>query len=560
MSTTITTRQTAGTGATVKGAPLTNAELDANFLNLNTAVLPVGGTAGQVLSKVDGTNFNAVWIDNFSTALKISVKNSTGVTITKGSVVYVSGATGANVLVALAQANAESTSSQTLGLVETDIANGASGYVIYTGTITGLNTSAYAEGDPVYLSGTTAGGIVVGLANKPSAPIHLVYLGVVTRSNINNGEIQIRVSNGWELNEIHDVAIASKANNDIIQYDSTSGLWKNVAAATARTNLGLAIGTNVQAWDGDLDAIAALADTSGFLKKTAANTWSLDTNTYLTTAVTSVGGTGTVSGLSLSGTVTTTGNLTLSGTLAVTASNFSSQTANTFLAAPNGAAGVPTFRALVAADVPTLNQSTTGNAATATTATNIAGGAANRIPYNSAAGTTAFAVAPTVDSTVLSWTSAGGFAWATVGGATISDDTTTAATYYPTFATATSGTFSTAKVSSSKLTYNPSTGVLTSVTVTSSSDESLKTDWQDLASDFVDRLAQAKHGVFTRITEGTVEAGVSAQNWKTVLPQTVIKGNDGLLSVNYGGAALVSAIQIAKRLVALEATVAKLVD
>lgn len=78
--------------------------------------------------------------------------------------------------------------------------------------------------------------------------------------------------------------------------------------------------------------------------------------------VTSVSGTGTVSGLTLTGTVTSTGSLTLGGTLSVVPANFSSQTANTFLAAPNGSAGVPSFRAIVAADVPTLNQNTTGSA------------------------------------------------------------------------------------------------------------------------------------------------------------------------------------------------------
>lgn len=90
--------------------------------------------------------------------------------------------------------------------------------------------------------------------------------------------------------------------------------------------------------------------------------------------VTSVGGTGTVSGLTLTGTVTSSGNLTLGGTLAVTPSDFASQTANTFLAAPNGAPGTPTFRAIVAADVPTLNQNTTGTAANVTGTVAIANG------------------------------------------------------------------------------------------------------------------------------------------------------------------------------------------
>jgi hypothetical protein len=67
--------------------------------------------------------------------------------------------------------------------------------------------------------------------------------------------------------------------------DSTAAGRALLTAADApaqRTALGLAIGTDVQGYDADLQAIGALAGTAGLLRKTAANTWSLDGASYLT--------------------------------------------------------------------------------------------------------------------------------------------------------------------------------------------------------------------------------------------------------------------------------------
>jgi hypothetical protein len=149
-------------------------------------------------------------------------------------------------------------------------------------------------------------------------------------------------------------------------------------AAAARTNLGATtIGGNVFTLTNpsaitfprfNADNTVSALDAATFRTAIGAGTSST------TGTVTSVSGTGTVSGLSLSGTVTSAGSLTLGGTLAVLPSNFASQTANTILAAPNGSAGVPTFRAIVAADVPTLNQNTTGTASNVTGVVAVANG------------------------------------------------------------------------------------------------------------------------------------------------------------------------------------------
>jgi hypothetical protein len=96
-----------------------------------------------------------------------------------------------------------------------------------------------------------------------------------------------------------------------------------------------------------------------------------------------------------------------------------------------------------------------GNAGSAT---NIAGGAANKIPYQTGSSTTSFIDAPTSSGTALTWNGSA-FAWGAAG-ATITNDTTTNASYYPVWANATSGSMTTAYVTSTKFTFNPSTGVL----------------------------------------------------------------------------------------------------
>ncbi len=114
------------------------------------------------------------------------------------------------------------------------------GFVVTEGLLAGLDTTgATAAGDPVWLG--TDGNLIYGLANKPVAPAHLVFIGVVTRRNANNGEIFVKVQNGFEFNELHDLSVASPSDGDMIKYVASTGLWTKIAATT--TNI--AEGTNL---------------------------------------------------------------------------------------------------------------------------------------------------------------------------------------------------------------------------------------------------------------------------------------------------------------------------
>jgi hypothetical protein len=376
-------------------------------------------------------------------------------------------------------------------------------FPISTATQTALDAKQPLDGDLTAIAALTG---TLGLLKK-------------TAANTWTLDTNTYLTSYTETDPVFTASAAAGITSTNISNWNTAYGWGNHASAGYLTSA--AIGSSVQAYDADLSSIAGLAGTSGFLKKTAANTWTLDTNAYLTTesdpvftasaasGITSTnisnwntaygwgnhaaagyalssslgtiasqnasnvsitggnisgitdlaiadGGTGASTAsaarlnllpsisanagkvLAVNGTasdvewITVTGGggsvtsvalampsiftvsgspVTTSGTLTAT---LNSQAANTFLAAPNGASGTPTFRTIVAADIPTLNQNTTGTASNVTGTVAIANGGTGQTTANSAFN--ALAPSQTGNSGKYLTTDGTNTSWATVSG------------------------------------------------------------------------------------------------------------------------------------------------
>ncbi len=222
--------------------------------NSTDGTIDVGLKGGNVTMQVGQEQF-------------VRVANKTGADLLEANYqcVKISGAEGQRLKVGLAQANNDANSADTIGLVTETILNNQEGFVTTSGIIRNINTTGslqgetWADGDVLYLSGTTAGRIT---NIKPSAPIHTVIVGFVVYAHNNHGEIYVKVDNGYELDELHNVRINGVTNGQVLTYNN--GLWENQTSGSG--------------------------------------------------TVTSVSGTGGYGGLTLTGTVTSSGNLTLGGT------------------------------------------------------------------------------------------------------------------------------------------------------------------------------------------------------------------------------------------------------
>lgn len=204
------------------------------------------------------------------------VLNNSGTIFTEAGyqAVKITSAQGQRLAVGLAQANNEANSKDTLGLVTENIANNQEGFVTTSGLVrqidtTGdLQTEVWVDGDTLYLSPSVPGGVT---KVKPLAPQQTVIVGFVVYAHKNNGKIFVKVDNGYEISELHDVRITSVANNNVLKYNSSLAVWENVVPITTW----ITEGTNLYYTQGRFDSAFAAKSTTNLAE---------GTNLYFTTA------------------------------------------------------------------------------------------------------------------------------------------------------------------------------------------------------------------------------------------------------------------------------------
>lgn len=254
------------TGATAN-LDLGTFNLTADHITLNTNPSGAGFVVGTTQwNNTDGTS--ETLLKGGTTILKNGVDlvayvvNKSGINLLESlyPVVQVSSAVGGRLSVTLAQANNDANSVDTLGIVTENINNNLEGFILTMGQLLDINTTGslqgetWVDGDTLYLSTTIAGKIT---NIKPTALTgHTVVLGYVEYAHPINGKIYVKIMNGWELDELHNVYINNPINKNILSYVTPANLWEN-------QTLGQVIGGSASQYVRGDGTVATLPTTTG---------------------------------------------------------------------------------------------------------------------------------------------------------------------------------------------------------------------------------------------------------------------------------------------------------
>ena len=216
------------------------------YYQLNTLSPGTQAVGRFVWNDVDGTadlrlkGGNVTLQVGQETVVRVVNKTNTNLLESEYKVVRVriaseGGAQGQRLAVVLAQGNNDPDSVTTLGIVTENINNNQEGFITVFGNVSGINTTGslqgetWADGDVLFLSPTTPGALT---KVKPVAPNHTVVMGYVVYAHQNNGKIFVKVDNGYELEELHDVLPTPYVNNGVLYRDTTANLWRSATIST----------------------------------------------------------------------------------------------------------------------------------------------------------------------------------------------------------------------------------------------------------------------------------------------------------------------------------------
>jgi hypothetical protein len=215
------------TAQTKVGAFVTQGKLGGEFLELET-LTGSSPTTGQLTYETDSGTFRAGIFGNYVLDLGekqvFFVENVTGSTIAKGTVVGFSGAAGDHLRVAPYIADSSANIQYLMGIADQSIANSGFGFVVIIGKVRNIDTSAYAPGTILYVSAANAGQLT---STKPTAPNRRFAIGAVVKQNASSGILQVRTEAGVLLDDVHDVAITSVANGNLLTYDGAKWINSN---------------------------------------------------------------------------------------------------------------------------------------------------------------------------------------------------------------------------------------------------------------------------------------------------------------------------------------------